>query len=520
MKINYRKVALLSVICAGLYTTSFAQINAGGKLKEVGKKLESQTEEKAEKKLDDKIDHTLNTNSSNQNTSSWSGNSTSTRDDNYKGPAKVQVKGFWNQIDILKSGKGKDTQISNAERFLKDIKEKDPSYNTSGMEEELNKYRAGISKQVVNSSIPEEQTTELKTSTTSGYAGPAKNNIESFWRNGSKSSENMSENELNIAIGNMQNSLNRTKEKDPAYNISEMETILEKFKNKKNDFRIANANKNTGDKVNDSQQNQSISNDAGKLIQDLFENENLQAGAGMVTGEKLRVRIEKYNEKVVKLLSMDYVDAKISHARTSKGTINGMKMITDRKLNDMDVMLSKFRDKESMEIGYYTIHFHLVYWDATQKVFSEESSYKEMYQKVKAASDKIGSLESMMAKADGNNTQYIKDTKLPPPVVRDASLEKVLMDGFNKKFTSQYGATALKVVLTQDGWTTLRNPINSAIIGRERSAKIAYKDKDGKCNVIIDYVFIKEEYIGGAFTNTKPIFNGLDGKEMLCENIK
>jgi len=516
---NYKKAALLLVICAGVYTNSFAQINVGGKLKEVGKKLESQAEEKAEKKLDDKVDHTLNGGASNQNTTSSANSSTSGRDDTYKGPAKVSVKGFWNQIEILKSGKGKDTQISNAERFLKDIKEKDPSYNISGMEEELNKYRTSISKQVVNSNASEQQMMETKTSTTSGYAGPAKNNVESFWQNGSKPVENMSENELNVAINNMQYSLTRTKEKDPSYSTSEMEATLEKFKNKKKEIRLAEANSYSGDKRSRLQE-EPISNDAGKLFQDLFENENLQAGAGMVTGEKLKSRMEKYNEKAAKLLSMDYTDAKIDHARMSKGTISGMKMKTDRELNDIDVMLSKYRDKESMEIGYYTIHFHLAYWDAAQKVFSEEPSYKDQYNKVKAASDKIGSLESMMAKADANNTQYIKDTKLPAPVVRDANLEKVLTDGFNKKFSSQYGATALKAVLTQDGWTTLRNPLTSVITGRERSAKIAYKDKDGKCNVIIDYVFIHEEYIGGTFTNTKAVFNGLDGKEMLCENVK
>jgi hypothetical protein len=34
-----------------------------------------------------------------------------------------------------------------------------------------------------------------------------------------------------------------------------------------------------------------------------------------------------------------------------------------------------------------------------------------------------------------------------------------------------------------------------------------------------DYVFIREDYVGGAFINTLAVFNGLDGEEMLCENV-
>ena len=98
-------------------------------------------------------------------------------------------------------------------------------------------------------------------------------------------------------------------------------------------------------------------------------------------------------------------------------------------------------------------------------------------------------------------------------------LEKVLIDGFNKTFSTK-GAIALKAVLTQDGWTTLRNPLTSVIVGRERSARVAYKDSDGKCYLLEDYVFIHEEYIGGSFTNVKAVYNGLFGLEMLCENIK
>ncbi|MBL7918748.1 MAG: hypothetical protein JNJ40_00450 [Bacteroidia bacterium] len=440
------------------------------------------------------------------------------QDDNYKGPAKMDVKTFWRQAEMFKNGKGSDATLGNMKKALSGVKEKDPSYNTSIMEEEMKKCQSGIDSKNEAAKTEEQKATDKKMEEV-GYNGPAKRNVESFWQNGSKSPDTMSENELNVAIGNMNSSLKWVKEKDPTYSTSEMEATIEKFKTKRKELQIADANKYTGDKVKDSQQNQSISKDPGKLFEELFEDENMQTGAGSSTGAKWKRKLENYNEKVTKLLSMDYNDAKISHTRMSKGIISGLKMKTDKTLGEIDVMLSKYTDKESMEIGYYTIQFHMAYWDAASKVFSEEVSYKEMYNKVKTASDKMGSLESMKTKADGNQAEKIKNTKLPGPVAKDAALEKVLIDGFNKTFSTK-GAIALKAVLTQDGWTTLRNPLTSVIVGRERSARVAYKDSDGKCYLLEDYVFIHEEYIGGSFTNVKAVYNGLFGLEMLCENIK
>ena len=449
------------------------------------------------------------------------------QDTNYNGPAKMYVTNFYKQAADGKVAfeKGNDnaakTKVEQMEKSLTQVKTKDPSYNTSSMEAELKAMKDNIESRNNDKASAEKKIQEdkIKANSYNGYNGPAVGHVKSFWQYASQSTENMSENDLNVAIGSMQNSLNRAKDKDPSYNTSEMESALEKFKAKRKELQVAEASKYTGDKVKDAQKNETVSNDPGKLFKELFEDEGMQTGAGSSSGEKWKAKLEKYNEKVNKLLSMDYSDAKISHTRVSKGSINGLKMKTDKTLGEIDEMLSKYTDKESMEIGYYTIQFHMAYWDAASKVFSEESSYKDMYTKVKTSADKMGSLESMKAKADGNQVEKIKNTKLPNPVVKDAALEKVLMDGFNKAFSSQ-GATALKAVLTQDGWTTLRNPVTSVITGRERSARVAYKKVDGKCYLLEDYVFVREEYIGGSFTNRKAVYNGLFGSEMLCENVK
>jgi hypothetical protein len=59
------------------------------------------------------------------------------QDTNYAGPAKAQVKSFWGKIELMKQGKSVNSYLTGAMNLLKTVKEKDPSYNTSAMEEEL-----------------------------------------------------------------------------------------------------------------------------------------------------------------------------------------------------------------------------------------------------------------------------------------------------------------------------------------------------------------------------------------------
>ncbi len=59
------------------------------------------------------------------------------QDPGYTGPAKVPLKSFWSHIEKLKAGTGTSSSVSNAERMLQQIKEKDPNYNTAPLEAEV-----------------------------------------------------------------------------------------------------------------------------------------------------------------------------------------------------------------------------------------------------------------------------------------------------------------------------------------------------------------------------------------------
>jgi hypothetical protein len=436
-------------------------------------------------------------------------------DANYKGPGKVEMKSFWRQVETFEAGKGTATILGNMKRALDNFKQKDPSYSTASMDTEFAKCKATIDKTIEAGKTDEQKAADKKMN---GYTGPASSQVAYFWERAVLPVDNLSEGVLNTNIRDMEYAVKATKEKDPSYNTNEMETTLKKIKDDLKAKKLAEVRQVGSDKRS-SRPAEKESNDPSILLEKLFIENNISIGSTSDLPQAPS-KIEAYKAKLTKLLSMDYTDALIKEGRNAKGHISSSKPNTERELAKIDGYVKEVREKKGMEYIYYTIQYHLAYWDAAQKVFPEESSYTDMYKKTNTGLVNLGILEQLYAKAEANRVAYIKNTKLPITTVKDPKLEKILIDGFNKLYGSSRNVTALKAVLVQNGWTTLRNSLTGIVIGRERSAKLAYKSSDGKCYLLPDYVFVREDYVGNAFINTVAVFNGLDGIEMLCENIK
>jgi hypothetical protein len=437
------------------------------------------------------------------------------QDANYSGPGKVYVKSFWSQAELLKNGKGSTSTVGNMKRALDNAKEKDPALNATAMEAELKKWQAEIDKKLEDAKTPEQKAADAKSS---DYTGAAKNQVKYFWDRALQPADKLSEGELNGNIRDMEYAINATKEKDPSYNVAEMEAALKKIKDDIKAKKLAEVRQTSGDKRSSRPPEKEVTDPTG-LLEKLFIETNISVGSTSDLPEA-PAKIEAYKAKLTKLLSMDYTDAIIKKGRYAKGSISGKLAGADRELDKIDGYLKDAREKTGMQYIYYTLQLHAAFWNAAQKVFPEESSYAAMYNKVNAGITKLGSLEQLYAKAEANRIEHIKNTKLPAPAVKDANLEKVITNGFNKVYGASRNVSALKAVLTQNGWTIIRNSLTGIVTGRERSAKLAYKGSDGKCYLLPDYVFIHEDYVGSSFINTGAVFNGLDGEEMLCENVK
>jgi hypothetical protein len=441
--------------------------------------------------------------------------SVTAQDPGYTGPAKIYVKSFWSQAALLKSGKGSALTVGNMKRALDNAKEKDPAYNTSAMEAELKKWQDETDKKSEAEKSPEQKAADAKSG---DYAGAAKNQVKYFWDRAMQPADKLNDGELNGNIRDMEYALKAAKEKDPAYNASEMEAALNKIKDDLKAKKLAEVRNTSGDRRKQPQEEKVITDPVG-LMEKLFIDANISVGSTSDLPQA-PTKIAAYKAKLEKLLSMDYTDALIKTGRNAKGNISGFKNNTERELDKIEGTLKDARDRSNMEYRYYTIQFYQAFWDAAQKVFPEENSYADIYKKITAAFTGMGSLEQLYAKAAANQVEHIKNTKLPAAAVNDANLEKVLTNGFNKLYGAAHNVSALKVVLTQNGWTILRNSLTGIVTGRQRSAKLVYKGSNGKCYLLPDYVFIREDYVGGSFINTVAVFNGLDGEEMLCENVK
>jgi hypothetical protein len=69
------------------------------------------------------------------------------QDPGYTGPAKMPLKNFWTHIEKLKAGTGTSSSLSNAERMLQQVKEKDPSYNVAPLEAEVKIWKDKAAKE-------------------------------------------------------------------------------------------------------------------------------------------------------------------------------------------------------------------------------------------------------------------------------------------------------------------------------------------------------------------------------------
>lgn len=356
------------------------------------------------------------------------------------------------------------------------------------------------------------------------YKGPARMEVQAFWRQADMFKTGKG---TETTIGNMQRSLDGVKQKDPSYSTAVME---DEFKKRKDEVekKLANEETKFTEKANaleakneKTRQITQMFNDVTRCVQIPIPREEKE-----IADFKNRVKSILERKDILAAFKERYKDD--AYLETLVNELkSGSEIPLSREINNVVLTInSPYGNASSVETDfkatYYKIEGIQAYWEAAQQMFPEIPECVEAVKKCTELTNKYGTVEKIKAISKANLVTEIKSRKLPAPVVKDATLEKILIEGFNKRYGPAYNAKAVKAVLTQDGWTTERNAITGIVTGRNRTGKIAYKTEqgDGKCYLLAGNIFIYEEYIGGSFTNTKVIYNGLGGDEMLCENVK
>ena len=167
---------------------------------------------------------------------------------------------------------------------------------------------------------------------------------------------------------------------------------------------------------------------------------------------------------------------------------------------------------------YYEMQAEQIHWNAAQQTFPDEPAFAEAYKSVTALANKYGGLDKIAGQNKINNAEKIKSQVLPTAMVKDAALEKIFVDAFNKRYATEYKGIATKAIMLQSDWQTERNKLTGVVTGRIRQGAIVYKTSEGKC-FLVSIVHVYQDYIGNSFQNPKAVY-AQDGQEMLCENVK
>jgi hypothetical protein len=356
----------------------------------------------------------------------------------------------------------------------------------------------------------------------SNYNGPAKMHVTNATKQINEASTNIqkklytnAENKLEMA----EKSITQIKAKDASYNTATMEAEIKKLK--------ASMEATINEEKNGIEAKKEKSKEMVKLKNDIHDyfDEPIYSTKILSLAQK---QLDEYKTKVQSIVDRKDLLEDFKKDNDYPSLISRLKGYSDLSLNMAinDIVIACENSDgvkgSNWENAFYDMRGLKAHWDGISQSFSEVKEFADAAKKCGELCAKYPTLQKIEAIGKGNKTAAIKARKLPSPTVKDTKLEQILIVGFDKKYGPAYRAKAVKAVLTQDGWTTERNVITGIVTGRNRTGKIAYKttEGDGKCYLLSNNIFIYEEYIGGSFTNSQVIYNGLGGEEMLCENIK
>lgn len=324
------------------------------------------------------------------------------------------------------------------------------------------------------------------------------------------------ENNKQVVYGNgikgAQTALNNIKLKDPGYNTQQLEALLATYQQMYDGL----------------QQGRLDERDAHKLtlqyVADLIQEPFLLKRGQMLVGEFSE------DEAAVKnaLANSDAVikehEAKITEFLQTNPASNAIQnglSYAKAKGNFVQTLIKQTEDavKNARSIGhvYYLQQLHLcrAYLAGAVKVYPNENTLKENYNLAVAAIERIGTRESYMAQLKANYAHYIKNLRMRPAVAKDAAIEKLVKNEFERQFTSSK-ITVTKVNIVTH-WDIEKNALDIPL-HKELAVVVAIKKADGTCGLASAYV--RQIYEGGGRYDA-PYMNMPSAITTLpCENLK
>jgi len=345
------------------------------------------------------------------------------------------------------------------------------------------------------------------------YAGPAKVTVKAFWDGAAKLDKSIASGGSSMDadfLSNLQRKIDDTKKKDAAYSTGAMESKIKTLAEgidalKKKNVAAIQGNR---DKIINMQ-------NVDKILRSLFQ---ISTDVGFAKLKTIKAEIDDYKKRTTEVLTMD-MSVNKNDLEKYLGMLRVNFKVAENDLYELDRRLREQVVAENAEVNYYELLYKQAFWDAAQKVYPTETDFAKAYTTATKLVDTLGSIDNVRAIASKSKEQKIKDTRVPVAVIKDAALEKMFIDVFNKQYSEEFKGAATKAVIRSDDWSIERNEITGIVTGRVRRAAIVYKGSNGKCYLVSNF-FIHQEYVGSSFIETKSIYIVQNGQEMLCENVK
>ncbi|MEM6476413.1 MAG: hypothetical protein AAF687_09630 [Pseudomonadota bacterium] len=153
------------------------------------------------------------------------------------------------------------------------------------------------------------------------------------------------------------------------------------------------------------------------------------------------------------------------------------------------------------------------------ELFADNDSLRQTKQQSAALIARAGNFENLAQNVKAERAARIADTRLAPPVVRNAALERDATRalGESGRLRSEHpGYQILKVHLASSGWDVERNELTGRPIHRKRQVDFAIKTPDGKCYLAME--LFEQQHLGGGRYGATRHLGGVQW-EMLCQNV-
>ncbi len=346
------------------------------------------------------------------------------------------------------------------------------------------------------------------------YNGPAKITVKAFWDGAARLEKSIAAggsamDEDNLA--GLKRKIDDIKRKDATFTTSEMEEKVKLFAG-----QLEAIKQKTANGIQAAKNKTATSRRVGQLLSELFEVSVQVSTRDLPTIEE---KINAYKNKLAEALTLDRSTNK-SEMEKQIGNARGSARHAEKDLTELESRCRTSPNAENAKVNYYELIFNQAYWDAAQKIFPDEQAFSSAYTLATKLLTGLGSKADVEKMAARSKEQKIKDCRLPAGAIKDAALEKMFVDAFNKFHSEEFKGTAFKAVITSPDWSVERNELTGIVTGRVRRAVIVYKDKQGKCFLTANF-FLRQEFVGNSYSGAvQSPFPVMGSEEILCENVK